>query len=61
MRALDDEDHRATVERLLAAFDAVPAGGGPRAISFEASLGLGKTRLVQELYGALATTGGPPA
>ncbi|MGK2850382.1 MAG: AAA family ATPase [Candidatus Limnocylindrales bacterium] len=59
MRPLVGDDHRATVDRLVGAFDAVAAGGGPRAISLEASLGLGKTRLVQELYGALATTRQP--
>lgn len=59
MRPLVGDDRRAVVERLVAAYDAVAAGGGPRAISLEASLGLGKTRLVQELYGALATTRQP--
>ena len=56
MRPLVGADRRAIVDDLVAAFDAVAAGDGPRAVSIEASLGLGKTRLIQELYGRLATT-----
>lgn len=59
MRPLVGEDRQAVVDRLVAAYDAVAAGGGPQAISLEASLGLGKTRLVQELYQALAITRQP--
>lgn len=54
MRPLVGEDRLATVDQLVAAFDAVAAGDGPRAVSIEAPLGLGKTRLVQELYARLA-------
>lgn len=54
MRPLVGEDRLAIVDQLVAAFDAVAAGDGPRAVSIEAPLGLGKTRLVQELYARLA-------
>lgn len=56
MRPLVGADRRALVDDLVLAFDAVAAGDGPRAISIEAGLGLGKTRLIQEFYGRLATT-----
>jgi hypothetical protein len=49
-------DRLAVVDRLVADFDACAAGGGPRAVSLESSLGLGKTRLAQELYSRLAAT-----
>ena len=55
MPTLVGEDRLALVDRLVAEFDAVVAGGGPRAISLESPLGLGKTRLVQDLFGRLAT------
>lgn len=54
MRPLVGEDRLAIVDHLVAAFDAVVAGDGPRAVSIEAPLGLGKTRLVQELFARLA-------
>ena len=56
MRQLVGEDRLAIVDQLVAAFDAVAAGDGPRAVSIEAPLGLGKTRLVQELFTRLAVT-----
>ena len=54
MRPLVGEERLAIVDQLVAAFDAVVAGDGPRAISIEAPLGLGKTRLVQELFTRLS-------
>jgi hypothetical protein len=56
MAQLVGADRQAIVDRLVRDFDAVAAGGGPIAISLESSLGLGKTRLVQELYHHLATS-----
>ncbi len=56
MRQLVGDDRRAIADQLVAGFDRVIAGEGPLAVSLEASLGLGKTRLVQELYHRLATT-----
>ena len=54
MPALVGQDRIALLDRLVAEFDAVADGRGPRAISLESPLGFGKTRLVQELYGQLA-------
>lgn len=45
----------AEVAALLASWDAVKAGDGPRAVALIAESGLGKTRLVQEFYAALVT------
>lgn len=44
------------VDRIVAAYDEVAAGGAPRWISLEAPSGWGKTRIVQEVYARLATT-----
>ena len=56
MAQLVGADRRAIVDRLVEHFDAVAAGNGPVAVSLESSLGLGKTRLAQELYHHLATS-----
>lgn len=47
-------DRQAILERLVTLYDDVAAGAGPRAVSLEASLGLGKTRVIQELFRHLA-------
>ena len=59
MRPLVDAGRHAVLDGLVADFDAVAGGAGPRAVSLEASLGLGKTRLVQELFARLAATRQP--
>ena len=56
MRPLVGADRRAIIDSLVANFDAVASGDGPRAVSLEASLGLSKTRIAQELFARLATT-----
>ena len=56
MRPLVGADRHAIIDNLVAQFDAVASGRGPRAVSLEASLGLGKTRIAQELYARLATS-----
>jgi len=45
---------RGIVDDLLAAFDAVAAGGGPQLWSLVAPSGAGKSRIVHELYARLA-------
>jgi tetratricopeptide (TPR) repeat protein len=47
-------ERQALVERLLAAFDRVRDGDGPTLQALIAPSGAGKTRVVQELYAALA-------
>ncbi len=56
MRPLVGDDRLAIIQRLVTEFDAIASGQGPRAVSLEASLGLGKTRIAQELFARLATT-----
>lgn len=47
-------DRFALVDELVSAFDAVAADGGVRVHVLSAPSGLGKTRVVQELYARLA-------
>jgi hypothetical protein len=49
-------NRQAILERLVTLHDDVAAGAGPRAVSLEASLGLGKTRIIQELFRHLAAS-----
>src|SRR5690606_41690616 len=52
----------AELERLLAHWESVRAGDGPRVVVLLAEPGLGKTRLAQELYARLVAReqGGAP-
>jgi class 3 adenylate cyclase len=46
--------------RLQVAYDAVAAGGGPQLVTILGDAGVGKTRLVRELWEWLATQDSPP-
>ena len=61
MREFVGAGHRQAVVELLQAFDEIAGGAGPLAVSIEASIGLGKTRVIQEFYAGLAATRQGPA
>lgn len=56
MRTFVGDDRQSALDHLVNAFDEVASTGVPRVISLESSVGLGKTRLVQELFKRLAAT-----